>query len=203
MKLLIDTDAFCKFGCSGLLSDVVECIADTKVSECGRLAALPHMLRKGQLQQAYGKSACDVLIPLADSMPLHPTPNQDWQDKLVSIDEMDFGEIQILAAAADTETIVLTGDKRALQALSKVSGATEVFGGRIAVLEAGLISLHDKIGPSELRRRAGHLSKVDSVTRICFSEGNHDPLDCLTSYFADICNKVEPLTLWPPERGYP
>ena len=170
MKLLIDTDAFCKFGCSSLLSDVVECIADTKVSECGRLAALPHMLRKEQLQQAYGKSACDVLIPLADSMPLHPTPNQDWQDKLVSIDEIDFGEIQILAAAADIETIVLTGDKRALQALSKVSGAAEVFGARIAVLEAGLISLHDKIGLSELRRRAGPLSKVDSVTRICFSE---------------------------------
>ena len=69
----------------------------------------------------------------------------------MSIDEIDFGEIQILAAAADIETIVLTGDKRALQALSKVSGAAEVFGARIAVLEAGLISLHDKIGLSELR----------------------------------------------------
>ena len=203
MKLLIDTDAFCKLGCSGLLSDVVECIADTKVSECGRLAALPHMLRKGQLRQAYGKSACDMLIPLADSMPLHPTPNQDWQDRLVSIDEIDFGEIQILAAAADTETIVLTGDKRALQALSKVRGAGEIFGGRIAVLEAALISLYDKIGPSELRRRTGPLSKVDSVTRICFSEGNRDPLDCLTFYFTDICNKVDPLTLWQPERSYP
>ena len=55
MRLLIDSDAFCKLAASGLLSDAAALFN----GECGRLPALPHMLRRGQLLYRW-PSGCTV-----------------------------------------------------------------------------------------------------------------------------------------------
>ena len=46
MRLLLDTDAFCILAASGLLHDAVDLLG-MDLAVCGRLPALPHMLRKG------------------------------------------------------------------------------------------------------------------------------------------------------------
>ena len=40
-RLLVDTDAFCKLGVAGLLTDAIGVLGVT-VENCGRLAALPY-----------------------------------------------------------------------------------------------------------------------------------------------------------------
>jgi hypothetical protein len=73
MKLLVDTDAFCKLAVSGLLLDAVSLLG-ADLTECGRLPALPYMLRKGRLRRAFGPEACDALIPLTDKAPVVVQP---------------------------------------------------------------------------------------------------------------------------------
>ena len=73
MKLLVDTDVFCKLGIAGLLDAAAQILGGDR-SECRRLAALPHMLRKGRLRDRFGATACDALIPIAEAMPVIPKP---------------------------------------------------------------------------------------------------------------------------------
>jgi len=48
MRLLVDSDAFCKLAASDLLSDAAM-LFDAELPDCGRLPALPYMLRRGGL----------------------------------------------------------------------------------------------------------------------------------------------------------
>lgn len=198
MKLLIDTDAFCKLGVAGLLPKTSR-VFGTKTHQCGRLPALPYMLRERTLRENYGKKACDELIGLAESMPVFPPPGITWLERLTPIDEIDPGEVQLLAAAADSGLTVLTGDKRALRALKNVADIVALLAGRVAVMEAVLIALYDDLGQEELRRCLVPLSKSDKVVKICFSKDNSDPHACLASYFEALADEVKPLVLWNPE----
>ena len=198
MKLLIDTDAFCKLGVAGLLPDVVSRVFGTVISECGRLPALPHMLQRGVLRDRYGGAVCDELIPAARSMPVLPDASIAWLEKLTPIDEIDPGEVQLLACAADSDLFVLTGDKRALRALRNAGDIVDLLKGRVVTLEAVFIALYDKLGPEEVRRRIAPLTKLDNVVSICFSAENPNPRECLVSYFNALADEVEPFDLWDP-----
>ncbi len=128
MKLLVDSDAFCKIGAAGMLRDTAG-ILGAQLDECARLPALPHMLRRGRLRTMYGASACDGLIPLATELTIVPRPSDAWLDKLTPIQAIDPGEALIFAAAAEAGSIVLTGDKRALRALKDVEGFADALMG--------------------------------------------------------------------------
>ena len=122
MRLLVDSDAFCKLGASDLLREAAACL-DAKLQECGRLPALPYMLRRGGLRRTYGTAVCERLIPLAESMPpVQQAPNP-WLDQLVPIPAIDPGEAILLATAADLQLPVLAGDMRSLRALKNLDPA--------------------------------------------------------------------------------
>ena len=137
MKLLIDTDVFCKLQVAGLLSDAAG-LLEARLDECGRLAALPHMLRRGRLRKQLGAEVCDALVPVAVGLPVAPQPSDVWLDRLVPIEGIDIGEAQLFAAAADTGLLVMSGDKRALRALKNMGGFPVALHGRIVVLETRL-----------------------------------------------------------------
>jgi hypothetical protein len=198
MKLLADTDAFCKLAIAGLLSDAIRRVFGAELRHCGRLPALPYMLRKGALRRKYGEKACDELIPLANSMPVLSTPDITVLEKLIPIAEIDPGEAQLFAAAANANLVLLTGDKRSLRALAKVEEVTDFLSGRIAVVEAILLALHDEIGQDQMRKCMVPLSQVDQVVKICFSEGSPSPREGLFSYYRDLAREVKPLVLWDP-----
>ncbi len=73
MRLLVDTDAFCKLAVGGVLHDAIALLG-ADLSECGRLPALPHMLRRGGLRKKFGPKACDALLPVANEVPVAIQP---------------------------------------------------------------------------------------------------------------------------------
>lgn len=201
MKLLIDTDAFCKLALGGVLDEAIELLGASP-SECGRLPALPHMLRRGRLRKLFGSETCDELTPLADTFPVLMQADVAWLEKLTPIGAVDPGEAQLFATAAEHGMLVLSGDKRALRALKDVDDFPRVLAGRIVVLEAILIALCDALGPEEFRRRIRPVGSVDRAVKICISNPDSDPRDGLRSYFENLKAELAPLVLWtPPSRG--
>src|SRR5262245_40430407 len=168
MKLLIDTDLFCKLQMAGFWVDTADLLA-AGMSDCGRLAALPHMLRRGRLRKKFGGDVCDVLIPIAEAIPVMPSPSDFWLEKLIPIEGIDVGEAQLFAAAAEGSLFVVSGDKRALRALKDVEGFASALAGRIVVLEAILLGLCDHLGTDALQKRIVPLAEADRMVQICFS----------------------------------
>jgi hypothetical protein len=200
VKLLVDTDAFCKLMIGSIFEDAVHLLG-AKLSECGRLPALPYMLRRGKLPTQYGKQACTSWGQIADRLPEIVQPGDRWLEPLAQIDNIDVGEAQLFAAAARYGLRVLSGDKRALRALKGVASLHAALSGRIVVLDAVLIALCDRLGSDEIRKRVQPLTATDPIFRICFSNPASDPRDCLRFYFDRLIAEVDPLILWKPPLG--
>lgn len=200
MRLLLDTDAFCKLAAGGLVGDAIGLLG-VEQRHCGRLPALPHMLRKGRLRKSLGPEAADAMMPLAEALPALPPPSDALLDQLTPIEDIDPGEAQIFAAASERGLLVVSGDKRALRALKQIGAFLEPLAGRIVVLEAILLALCDQLGPDVLRRRVQPATRLDTMLQVCFSSGNPDPRDALLSYYRNCLAEMEPLILWDPQQG--
>ena len=198
MKLLFDTDAFCKLGIAGLLADAAG-VFGADLSDCGRLAALPYMLRRGRLLRRYGRDACSALIPLAEKMPVCPQPHDSSVEPFALNEAIDPGEVQLFSAAAEFDLMVISGDKRAIRALKHVTAVRAALAGRIVVLEGILLTLCEQLGPEGLRRRVAPLSAHDTAIAVCFSPGSSDSRDALRSYYESVVAGVHPFLLWNPE----
>jgi hypothetical protein len=145
MKLLIDTDAFCKLAVSDLLREAVR-VLGAELGECGRLPALPHMLRRGTLRRRYGEDACDSMLQIADTLPSLAQPGAQWLDPLVPVQTIDPGEALIFAASAQSGAMIVSGDKRALEALKDLEAHRDALAGRIVPPEVPGIPLQISIG---------------------------------------------------------
>lgn len=200
MKLLIDTDTFCKLAVSELLRDAVR-VLGVKLGDCLRLPALPHMLRRGRIRRRYGSDACDSMVQIAETLSKIPQPAATWLDQLAPIREIDPGEALIFAAAAESGGRVVTGDKRALVALKDLQGCRDALASKIVVFEAVLLRLCHDLGADVVRSRVRPLGTLDTVVRVCFSSQGADPEEGLLSYFEDLQGAVSPLKLWNPRSG--
>lgn len=200
MKLLLDSDAFCKLAVGGVLRDAVRLVG-ADLQDCGRLPALPYMLRKGRFRKWFGPGTCDALAPVAEEMPMIPQPSDVWLDRLTPVQAIDPGEAQLCALAAETNVAIISGDKRALRALKEINGYPKALAGRIMVLEAVLLALCDRLGPDVVRGRVQPLLTSDRVVQVCFSTGNPDPQAALLSYYRDLVAELDPLVLWDPSPG--
>lgn len=199
MKLLVDTDVFCKLGIARLLEDAAR-IFGARLQECGRLPALPFMLQRGSLRKLYGGAACDALVPVASAIPVMPQPNITWLDRLTAIEAIGPGEAQIFAVAAESGQMFLSGDKRALRALKAVEDFVPVLAEHVVVLESIMLALCDRFGHEEIRQRIAPLATTDRMFEVCFSSGNPDPSAALLSYYKALESELAPLKLWNP-RG--
>ena len=203
MHLLVDTDAFCKLGVAGLLDDAAG-VFGARLSDTGRLPALPYMLRKGRLVNRYGRSACHALLLHAEAMPAHPKPGAAALAPLAFNEAIDPGEAQLFAAAAEFNLTVVTGDKRAVRALKPMTEVHAPLAGRIAMLEAVLLKLCEQLSLEKLRQRVGPLISHDKTVGLCFSAASSDPRDGLRSYHENLAAEVHPLLLWNPvEKNQP
>lgn len=197
MRLLVDTDAFCRLAASGLLGAAAD-LFGASVGECGRLPALPHMLRRGKLREEIGASICDDLVGLANDMKPCGSPGAAWLDRLTGVESIDPGEAILLATAAEAELPVVMNDKRALRALRSVEGFLTPLSGRVVVLEAILIALCRRLGVAEVRHRIQPIAAMDRMVQVCFSPENSDPVAALQSYYEHLSGEVAPLVLWHP-----
>ena len=196
-RLLLDTDAYSKLGAAGLFQDALD-ILGISIAECGRLPALPYMLRKGGLRERLGKGAADALLPQADGIVVAVSSSDEWLEPLRRNQPIDAGEAQLFAAAAEFGMMVLTGDKRALEQLKNVPRYASALAGRILTLEAILYETCAQLGEEPVRERIGPFVPVDRMFSVCFSSDNPSPLECLRSYYNDLVSNVAPLELWRP-----
>lgn len=204
-RLLVDTDVFAKLGIAGLLDQLYK-LFGVSIEACGRLPALPHMLRRGALPTLHGKEACEQLVPIAESIGLAPVASTKWLARLANVPQIDPGEAQLFASAVEHELIVVTGDKRSVIAASTVDGMADALGGRVASMEAVLLGFCQRLGREHVRNAVKPLVAVedrkDKMMRVCFSDGNPDPESALQSYFSDLKRNVAPLVLWElPQEG--
>jgi hypothetical protein len=197
MKLLVDTDVFCKLQVAGLFIEAIGLFA-AGVDDCGRLPALPHMLRRGRLRKHLGEDISEALIPMAEAMAVSPQPSDTWLDELIPLEGIDVGEAQLFATAAEVGLLVVSGDKRSLRALKGVDRFVSALNGRIVVLEAVLIALCDRLGVEAVRARIGALAAADTMVRVCFSRENPNPREALVSYYESLAAELAPLVLWEP-----
>jgi len=199
MRLLIDTDAFCKLGVADLLDAALAAIG-VDLSDCARLAALPHMLRRGKLVRLYGAERCSALLRRAEEIDVIPEASPEWLEPLAESRDIDPGEAQLFAVAAQKKLSVLTNDKRALRAVARVEAVRAALDGRIVSLEAMLSRLCDAMDLAQLRTALASLEH-DQLVRICFSSGSPDPREALRSYLDSLQEEVSPLMLWGPAEG--
>ncbi len=200
LPLLIDTDIFCELGTADLLRDSVR-VLGCRLSDCARLPALPYMLRRGTLVARHGADACHRLLPLAEKMAAAPNPRGPWLDKLGGIADVDPGEAQLFAAAADRGLTVLTGDGRALRAVRLVEGFPDALAGRVVTRVAILLALCSEVGPERVRQAVGGLVTLNKTIQVCFSNPADDPREGLTSYHNSDVQELSPLVLWDPLAG--
>ncbi len=198
MRLLVDSDIFCKLGVAGLLGDALA-IMGVDVADCGLLPALPHMLRRGRLPNLYGGASCLALLPMTAAAAPLPRVDAKWLDPLSGIQGIDPGDALLLGAAAQYSLVLVTGDKRALAGVAGVGGYAGALAGRVVVLEALLLALCHRLGLEETAKKVAVLEATDQLIRICFSPGNTDPQVALRSYYQALATEVEPLVLWKPE----
>lgn len=196
-QLLVDTDAYCKLGVADLLADAVS-VLGFSIWECGRLAALPYMLRRGVLRRKFGDDTCDKMMHMAEEMPVASQPSDFWLNPLVAVPSIDPGEAHLLATSAERGLLILTGDKRGLRGVKDIPGYADALGGRVIVLEAILTELCVQLGTNEIRTRIRPLMDVDVAIRLCFSDSNPSPQAGLQSYYQDLVNSIKPLNLWKP-----
>lgn len=194
MKLLIDTDAFCKLAVSHLLSDAIQLLG-ARIDECAVLPALPHMLRRGALRRRFGSEVCDSMIHIAESLSQIKEADAFWLEMLRPIPAIDPGEALVFAAAAEAKGMVLSGDKRALRALKKIKKYRDALEGRVIVTEAILLALCHEVGLAVVRRNVQPLMRVDTAIRMCFLGQQSRPMEGLTSYFDNLQSEVSPLVL--------
>jgi hypothetical protein len=197
MTLLIDTDAFCKLALADLLTESASLLG-LKLANCARLPALPYMLQRGSLFNRLGEEPCQTLLPIAQSISSVPQPSNTWLEKLTPIDDIDPGEAQLFASAADFGFMVLSDDKRAMRELKKIEGMPEALKGKIVVLEGILLALCASLGTGEVLRRVSPIVSLDTMISVCFSSGNNNPIECLQSYYRNLRTELTPLVLWDP-----
>lgn len=199
MRLLVDTDLFCKLGVTGLIDPVLAALG-VNLADCRRLAALPHMLRRGKLRTTYGQERCEALVPLAEAIAPAPAAAIKWLDPLTPVTGVDPGEAQLLALAAEFGLLFVTGDKRALRSISSIVVFHAALAGKLVTFEALLLLLLQRLGVDALRASLTPLDR-DQVVKICFSPSNADPGEGLRSYFNTLKEELQPLRLWDPFEG--
>lgn len=193
IKLLIDSDAFCKLGVAGLIKEAAS-VFGADLPDCATLPALPYMLRRGRLRDRYGAAICDSLLSTAQAMQVVPDATEATLEQFVGITAIDPGDALLLAVAIEGHLPLITGDKRALVAASS-AGIGQTVDGLVAPLEQVLLELCGTFGIPLVSSRCAVLGSVDGMAKICFSNRSVDPVPCLESYLGALEGEISPTRL--------
>jgi hypothetical protein len=197
LRLVIDSDAFCKLAVANLLDATLSLLGVTP-KQCARLPALSHMLRKGRIRNRYGHTVADGLIEKASHFPTMPEASAEWLDKLSGTVAIDPGEAQMYALAAEHGVLALTGDKRALKAVSSIPEVYTKLDGNVVTIEAVLLGLSLQMVEADLRARGKILGTYDQMAKAVFASSNSTLHEALGSYLGSLEADSQPMTLWRP-----
>ncbi len=194
-QLLVDTDAFCKLAAADLLDEVLMLLGVSR-AQCALLPTLTYMLKRGRLRRRYGDFESDRLHKIASEFPVAPDPSDVWLDALSAESSIDIGEARLFALSADHGIPVLTGDKRALEALAKFKDIHPHLSRKLITLEAAVRGLVEKVPDARLREKGSVLSQYDQMAKVVFASTGSDLGEALDSYIRDVESRAKPLRLW-------
>lgn len=197
LPLLVDSDAFCKLATANLL-DATLALLGVDLAKCARLPALPYMLQRGALYRQYGDAQAEQLRKLSLAVPEMPEAETQWLDVFANVPSIDPGEAQIFALAAERGLRVLTGDKRALRAVSALPGVQAKLDGNVVTIEAVLLGLSGKMSETDLRYCGNVLANYDRMAKVVFGSANSSLVEALGSYLGSLDQETSPMKLWHP-----
>lgn len=198
MGLLVDTDAFCKLGvCDGVL-DLVTAALDGSATQPQRLAALPHMLKRGRLKKRLGDDNCAKLLSMAAPLPEVKIESNELLDLMTGETDIDPGEALLFAACIEQDAQLVTADKRAIRAVNGIGDVRTELAGRLVTMEAALLAVGADTDLKTLKSVMQPAAALDTMVKVAFSPGDADPADALTSYLRSFANEVGEDLLWLP-----
>lgn len=196
MKLVVDNDFFCKTEVIGI-AELIRAIVGSSVSESFVLPTLAGQLSspKSKLYKAYAADA-ESLRAKAKLHPHLPEGMSDWTDKLIGVNDIDPGEVRLIAFTASSPDAVLlaTHDKRCLAQIPAVNGLVGALSGKVLMLEEALQALCKKHGYEEMRKRiAPHLNRCgDSSIKACFGSDRPGSIEeGLAVYIKDMRSRTD------------
>lgn len=138
----LDNDALLKLARYGLLNAIIEVFESKdftiKVLATAKYVLLPARDRLKRCKDEESASRLETFLSITQPIDTEAI-NPDYLDALSVVENIDAGESLLLAAAASEDSsIVVTGDKRALQALcsnSSIIYIRDTLAGRIVSLE--------------------------------------------------------------------
>jgi hypothetical protein len=152
LKVLVDNDALIKLAHWHLLDRLVTTF-DASWEEIGVLASIGFRARKRDAKLFRSNEVADEL-----AMSLAQAGSLDVQDpeifsRLQEIVGLDAGEVELIAACvAEPGSILITGDKRALEALAQpdLENIAAHLAGRVICVEQLLVMMADGDSPAAI-----------------------------------------------------
>lgn len=202
MKLAVDVDAAAKLAHWGMLPHLPELLG-IDLTECFTLTSLKFRAKKA-IEKPDGKvfhsteaaqAAVDFCAILAAA------PEVTLMPQLQDLQGIDAGEAVLLSAMhLDPQIRMLTGDKRAMRALSAAPPEVrEVFVGRVFMLEQLLAIALDRFGLDWLREKVCPYRHIDKAALIVMGSrcdaAEPSVRDAISAYVAEVHRLCNPSLL--------
>lgn len=203
-RLFIDNDVFILLAGCGLLNDLVEAFG-VEQAQCFRLPTLPFVIRNNKKIAAQfseealesASAACEKVAALAEESDATIIRRLQEARGRVSDEIIDGGEAILFAALIrDSNSMILTGDKRSLRVFATSPELTDLraeVAGRVLCLEKMLEVLVRQLGAAHVAEQLA-AAPLHKTVRIIFSPGvlaNPGDLEtAITSYLSQLRGEV-------------
>ncbi|GAB3490369.1 hypothetical protein GCM10027399_07430 [Curvibacter fontanus] len=194
MSLFIDVDAICKLAHWQLL-DKLPALLGTPIVECVTLSSVRYRAQRclskpdGRLFQT--ADAAQAVLAAVTSMKAPLAATAFDLSVFENASDIDPGEAVLLAAVIATPGArLLTGDKRALRAISKLASIRPVLAGRVVMLEHVLLLALDTYGLDWVRKSVCPQAAVDKAIFICMGSRCDAPEISVREGFESYLNEI-------------
>lgn len=201
MRLLIDVDAMCKLAHWNLLSELPQ-LTGVAWASSSSLASLKYRALKAQskLDGRLFRSpeAAAEVVRVVALMPQLLQPSTEMLPEFQDISGIDAGEAVLLSALASApDTMLLTGDKRAVRALAGMDGGVRKgFSRRIVPVELVILGALDQFGLEWLRARVCPWKAIDVAVSVVMGSrcdaSEASVRQALTAYLGELTALCDP-----------
>lgn len=206
-SLLIDNDALLKLARYGLLDEAIALLkcnsTDAIVLATAKYKLLPHKNRLRFCKDEESAARLEAFLRTSNLLDAE-LADPDILDLLNDVPNIDAGEALLFAmGASNSNTLVVTGDKRSLEALcshDSVANVSKALAGRVVSLEV-LFSMLAEYQFTLIQERVRAKPDVDTTLKIVF--GVTFPADCesvkkgFASYISDLRSRTGTLLYLP------
>lgn len=166
-RLLVDNDVLIKLAHWGLLDQLPNCF-DLDWPQVSALSSLQFRAARGDTKLFRAREAADVLSQHLSRTGEIPAGDAADISRLQGVVDLDAGEIELVAAClADPEAMMVSGDKRALQALANTCppDIAARLSGRVVCLEQLLAMIARRTSCSTVIHGVLLCRELDSAVR--------------------------------------